>query len=163
MRTGSKVALAASTSAALLMLIALIPGTARAAAILVQDIDQPARAPFVTTVTLNAVTNFNFTPVSIPTGQRLVIDYVSITGAATTTSGPYVIPIVIINAGLNGQGSNSFYFAPPQNPYESSQFYMVQPTTIYADTLAVGPAYAGYPPNFDTFNVVISGHLISNP
>jgi hypothetical protein len=132
-----------------------------ATALLVQDIDQPARAPFAVTVMTNAVTDFNYTPVTIPAGQRLVIQNVSITGLAQAS--PYVVPITVLSAGLNGQGTNLYYFAPPQNNQESTQYYLSQPTTIYADSLAVAPAYAGYTPTTDVFNVVITGFLISNP
>ena len=134
--------------------------------VMTQDVDQPARAPFVVTVTTNAVTNFNYTPVTIPSGQRLVIQNVSITGAAQSIVDNQVEPIqpiTILSAGLNGAGSNLYYFAPPQNNQLSTQFYLSTPTTIYADTLAVGPAFAGFTPTFDTFNVVITGYLISNP
>ena len=137
-----------------------------ATALLVQDIDQPARAPFATTVSLNAVTNFNYTQVPIPTGQRLVIDYVSISGAAQSVVNNTVEPIqpiIILNTSVAGGPANLYYLAPPQNNQLSTQFYMAQPTTIYADTLEVGPAFAGFTPTFDVFNVVISGHLISNP
>jgi hypothetical protein len=118
--------------------------------------------PFVTTVTVNPVTNFNYTLVPLPAGMRLVIDYVSLSGAAESTSGA-IQPIVILNTQLNGGTNNLFYFAPPQNAQLPTQFYSSEKTVIYADTLYVGPAFAGFTPSFDTFNVVISGHLIPNP
>ncbi|HUP02857.1 MAG TPA: hypothetical protein VMU19_02630 [Bryobacteraceae bacterium] len=131
-------------------------------AAMVQDIDQPARAPFQTTVTVNAISNFNYTSVSIPSGQRLVVDYVSMSGAATSASGN-IQPIIILSSTVGGGPSTLYYFAPQANSLVSGQFYSGQNTTIFADTLQVGPAFAGYSPNFLTFNVVISGHLISNP
>lgn len=126
---------------------------------------QTAPTPFVVTVVTNPVSNFNYTPVAIPAGKRLQIDYVSISGAAQSTSGP-IQPIVILNTTLGTGPSNLFYFAPPQDSQGgqlSSQFYMSQQTTIYADTLLVGPAFAGFSPSFDIMNVVISGHLYAAP
>jgi hypothetical protein len=125
---------------------------------------QAAGDPFVTTITVDAVTNFNYTSVSIPAKKRLVIDYISLSGAAQSVVNNQVEPIqpiVILNATVAGGTQNLFYFAPQQNNQLSTQFYMAQPTTIYADTLLVGPAFAGFAPTFDTFNVVISGHLVA--
>jgi hypothetical protein len=138
------------------------PLLAQARAALVQDIDQPARAPFQVTVPVN-VNNFIFTPVSIPAGQRLVIDYISLSGAATTIMGPNLQPIVILSSSVAGGPSSLYYYAPVQSTTDPGQFYHSEKTAIYADSLAVGPAFAGYEPNFLSFNVVISGHLISNP
>src|SRR5258708_16200270 len=50
---------------------------AQAKAALVQDVDQPARQPFQATVSVNS-NNFVFTPVSIPSGKRLVVQYLAI-------------------------------------------------------------------------------------
>lgn len=119
--------------------------------------------PFVTTVQVDAVNNFNYTPVAIPSGKRLVVDYVSMSGAASGNGGA-IQPIVILDATLIGGAQNLFYFAPPVNTQLNTQYYMAQNTEIFADgTLLVGPAFAGFSPNFDTFNVVITGHLIANP
>jgi hypothetical protein len=149
------------TSAALLVLLSILGAsyTKSAAA-------QDARDPFVVTVTTNAVTNFNYTPVTIPTGKRLVIEYVSLSGAAQSIVNNQVEPIqpiTILNTTVAGGPANLFYLAPPQNNQLSTQFYLAQPVTIYADTLAVGPAFAGFTPTFDTFNVVISGYLVDIP
>lgn len=130
---------------------------------------QPAAAqdnpvPFVTTVTVNPVSNFNYTTVAIPAGMRLVIDYVSISGAAQTAHGA-IQPIVILNTTVAGNGGqNLFYFAPQNTSFWlPTQFYMTQKTTIFADTLLVGPAFAGFSPTFDILSVVISGHLVPIP
>lgn len=154
------------TLAAALVLLAVAgkfyaqPVMAQVRAALVQDVDQPARAPFQVTVTVNPVSNFNYTQVAIPAGKRLVIDYVSITGAAQASGGA-IQPIVLLNSTVAGGSGNLYYFAPPANSNLPTQFYMAQPTTIYADTLYVGPAFSGFSPTFDTMNVVISGHLIT--
>jgi len=154
------------TLAAGLTLLAVVgkfyaqPVMAQVRAALVQDVDQPARAPFQVTVTVNPVANFNYTQVAIPAGKRLVIDYVSISGAAFSNSGA-IQPIVILNSTLGGGQNSLYYLAPPANASLPTQYYMAQPTTIYADTLYVGPAFAGFTPTFDVMSVVISGHLIT--
>lgn len=122
---------------------------------------QDVPTPFVTTVPIN-INNFNYTAVTIPAGMRLVVDYVSVTGAAQSSSGG-VQPIAILNTTVGGSPSNLFYFAPPQNTTVAGQYYMTQSTAIYADTLSVGPAFAGFTPDFMAFNVVLSGHLIAIP
>ena len=137
------------------------PLMAQVRAALVQDVDQPARAPFQITVPIN-INNFNFTPVAIPAGKRLVIDYVSMSGAAQT-SGPDVQPIIIFSSSLNGGSNSLYYFGPSPSATVPGQYYHAEPTTIYADSLNVSPAFSGYTPTFMSFNVVISGHLISVP
>lgn len=123
---------------------------------------QTAPVPFETTVVVNPVANFNYTQVTIPAGKRLIVDYVSISGAAFSTSGA-IQPIVILNTTLGTGPNNLFYFAPPANAQLPTQFYMVQPTVLYADKLYVGPAFAGFTPAFDIMSVVISGHLVASP
>ena len=115
--------------------------------------------PFVVTVPVN-VNNFTYTPVAIPQGMRLVIDYMSLSGAAQSSSGP-VQPIVILNTQVAGGTSNLFYFEPSPSATVSGQYYMSEKTVIYADSLNVSPAFSGYTPTFLAFNVVISGHLVS--
>ncbi|MGA2433923.1 MAG: hypothetical protein ABSG25_01420 [Bryobacteraceae bacterium] len=128
---------------------------------LVQDVDQPGRAPFQVTVPIN-IDNFNFTPVTIPAGHRLVIDYISMSGA-TQTSGAYVQPIIIFSSSVASGPSNLYYVAPQQSGTVPGQYYHTEQATIYADSLSVSPAFAGFTPSFMAFNVVISGHLISLP
>jgi hypothetical protein len=139
---------------------AVEPGAAGQPAPAQSPLPLQTQTPFQTTVTTNVLSCFCFTPVPLPAGKRLIIQYISQTGAATTTSGPYIIPITVLASTVAGGPSTSYYFAPPQNAQEASQFYETQPVTIYADTLYVGPAFAGFDPNFDTFNVVISGYLV---
>lgn len=123
---------------------------------------QTAPVPFVTTVVVNPVADFNYTQVTIPAGKRLIVDYVSISGAAFSTSGA-IQPIVVLNTVLGTGPGNLFYFAPQANAQLPTQFYMIQPTVIYADKLYVGPAFAGFTPTFDIMSVVISGHLVAAP
>jgi hypothetical protein len=154
------------TFAGALLLLAVLgkfyakPVFAQVRAALVQDVDQPARAPFQATVTVNALTNFNYTTVSIPAGKRLVVDMVSMSGAAAGTGGS-IQPIIILSSNVAGNPNALFYFAPSPSATLPEQFYSSQPTNIFADSLQVGPAFAGFSPSFMTFNVVISGHLIA--
>jgi hypothetical protein len=117
-----------------------------------------ASAAFEVTVPVN-INHFAFTPVSIPSGKRLVVQNVNISGAAATTGG-YVQPIVILSSTINSAAANIHYYAPPRSVTDPTQFYEDQQTTIYADTLEVGPAFAGYTPTFLVFNVVITGYLV---
>jgi len=137
------------------------PLMAQARAALVQDVDQPARAPFQVTVPIN-INNFNYTPVTIPTGKRLVIDYISMSGAAQTT-GADIQPIIILSSSVAGGSNTLYYIAPQQSGTVPGQYYHAEQATIYADSLSVSPAFSGYTPSFMAFNVVISGHLISLP
>lgn len=155
------------TIAAGLLLLAVVgkfyapPVLAQVRAALVQDVDQPARAPFQVTVNAD-IKNFTFTSVPIPSGKRLVIDYVALAGAAQTT-GAYVQPIVILESSVGGGPAAQYYMSPQQSTVAAGQYYQAQPVTIYADSLSVAPAYAGFFPSFMDFNVVISGHLVSVP
>lgn len=127
---------------------------------LVKDVDEAARGAFTVTVEVN-INNFNYIPVKIPTGKRLVIDYISMSGAAQSPDGP-IQPIIILQAQNAGSASNLFYFAPQQSSTVPGQFYDAKQTTIYADMLSVGPGFSGFSPSFLGFNVVISGHLVTH-
>lgn len=120
-----------------------------------------AKNAFEVTVTVN-INNFVYTPVAIPAGKRLVVQNVNLSGAATT-SGAYVVPIVILSSTIGSGTANLSYFSP--NPYvtDPSQFYEDKQTTVYADTLQVAPAFAGFTPTFMEFNVVITGYLVDLP
>lgn len=120
-----------------------------------------ARNAFEVTVPVN-VNNFTYTPVTIPAGKRLVVQNVSLSGAAQT-DGAYVVPIVILSSSINSGASNLHYFAPSPYPTDTSQFYLSTQTTIYADQLEVSPAFAGFTPTFLAFNVVITGYLVDLP
>jgi len=137
------------------------PLMAQVRAALVQDVDQPARQPFQVTVPIN-INNFTYTPVTIPAGKRLVVDYLAMSGAAQT-AGAYIQPIIIFNSGVAGNPSALYYVAPSQSSTAPGQYYHTEKAAIYADSLSVSPAFAGYSPTFMSFNVVISGHLISVP
>jgi hypothetical protein len=134
---------------------------AAVASALVKDVDQPARAPFQATVTLD-FNNFVYTPIPIPSGQRLVVEYVSITGAAQSNSGP-LQPIVLLSSSVAGNPGATFYFGPTPVAALPTQFYHGQTTAIYADSLQIGPGYAGYTPAYMIMNVVVSGHLVAVP
>ena len=124
-----------------------------------KDVDQAARAPFQVSVPIN-ITNFVYTPVAIPAGKRLVIDYISFSGAAQT-SGAYVQPILLLDVGVANNPSVVYYLGSNPSATAPGQYYHSETATIYADTLSVAPAYAGYTPSFMGFNLVITGHLIT--
>ena len=137
------------------------PLMAQVRAAMVQDVDQPARAPFQVTVPIN-ITNFTYTPVVIPAGKRLVVDYISMSGAAQT-AGADIQPIIIFSSSVAGNPSCLYYIGPQQSGTTPGQYYHTEKTTIFADSLSVSPAFAGFAPTFMAFNVVISGHLVSIP
>jgi hypothetical protein len=139
---------------ALLSCFAIFPS----ANLLAQTTD-PALNAFQVTVNVN-IDNFNFTTVTIPAGQRLVIQDISLSGAAQT-SGAYVQPIVILSSTLGAGAANLRYFGPNPSATDPGQYYADYPTTLYADTLEVSPAFAGYTPTFMSFNVVITGYLVN--
>lgn len=116
---------------------------------------------FQVTVPVN-VNNFTVTPVTIPAGKRLVVQDVSFDGAAQT-AGPYVVPIIVLTTTIGGGAQNNRYFAPTPYPTDPTQFYSDMTTVLYADTLGVSPAFAGYTPTFMSFNVVITGYLVDLP
>ncbi len=116
---------------------------------------------FEVTVPIN-INNFNFTTVTIPTGKRLVIQNVSMSGAAQT-AGADVQPICILALTIGDSAQILRYFAPLEDPQVSGQYYQEWETTMYADTLEVSPAFSGYTPSFMSFNVVITGYLVSMP
>jgi len=117
-----------------------------------------AQTAFQTNFTLG----FDDVPVTIPAGQRLVIDFVAVNGVAQSNSGP-IQPSIIFYSTLTGGGSASYYLQPAPSPVTvpgTGQVYLAQPVKIYADNLTVGGGYAGYSPSFFSFNVNISGHLV---
>src|ERR1700710_2026805 len=98
------------TFAASLMLLAVAgtfcakPAMAQARPTLVQNTDEPARAPFQTTISLNFSTGTVFVSVPIPSGKRLVIDYVSVAGAAASNTGA-IQPVIILESSVAGSPS----------------------------------------------------------
>jgi hypothetical protein len=108
------------------------------------------------------INNFTYTAVTIPAGYRLVIQNISLSGAAQT-SGSYVQPIILISTTLGANPAVLRYFGPNPSATVPGQYYQDYETTMYADTLSVGPAFAGYTPSFMAFNVVITGYLVAPP
>jgi hypothetical protein len=126
--------------------------------VLVQDVDQPARAPFQVRLSLN--TNILDQTVTIPAGKRLVVDYVTVNGDATSANGG-IQPIVTLTSTVAGNASSTFYIAPVQSTSVPEQFLTSGPTKIYADSLVVGLGFSGFSPNNLAVGVAISGHLIT--
>lgn len=120
-----------------------------------------AKNAFAVTVPIN-INNFVYTPVTIPAGKRLVVQDVSLSGAAQT-AGSYVQPIIILGATLGSGALNLHYYAPIEDVKVPGQFYSDFQTTVYADTLEVGPAFSGFDPTFMSFSVVITGYLVELP
>jgi hypothetical protein len=119
-----------------------------------------AKNAFQVSVTIN-INNFTYTPIPIPAGKRLVVQSVNLSGAAAAN--PYVQPIVMVGATLGSGPTNFHYFGPSVSTTDPTQFYGDYQTTIYADTLEVGPAFAGFTPDYLVFNVVVTGYLVDLP
>ncbi len=103
--------------------------------------------------------------ITIPAGQRLVVDFITVSGIADSLSGP-IQPTIILQSSLNGGGSASYYLDPAPSPVNipgANQLYLAKGLTVYADSLTVSPAYAGFAPFTFTFNVSLSGHLVPMP
>jgi hypothetical protein len=120
-----------------------------------------ARNAFQVTVPIN-INNFTFTPVTIPAGKRLVVQDVSMSGAAQT-AGSDVQPIIIMAATLGSGPESLRYFGPNPSATVPGQYYADISTTLYADDLQVSPAFSGFTPTFMAFNVVITGYLVDLP
>ncbi len=127
---------------------------------LVRNVDEPGRGAFQTTVQVGFGTGLAGVP--IPAGKRLIIDYVSIHGNASGTSGA-VVPTILIESSINSQPSINYYISPVQIDPTIDQWRASQEVKIYADSLAIGVGYAGSVPFVLSFLVDISGHLIDMP
>jgi len=134
------------------------PVAAQIRGMLVQDVDQPARAPFQWTYTFTAALAQQ--TLTIPTGYRLVVDYVNVHGDAYSSSGGIQPEIDLFSPADVLFPQYALY--PQQSATVSDQFSGSWPVTIYADTLRVGTGFAGAPPDAGAFGfqVTISGHLI---
>jgi hypothetical protein len=134
------------------------PVAAEIRGLLVQDVDQPARANFQWTFSFTADTPDQ--TVTIPNGYRLVIDYVNVNGDAVGNGGGIQPEIVLYTPASNLLPQ--YYLYLQQSATDSTQFSGSWPVTIYADTLKVGTGYAGYPPEAGNFGLraTISGHLV---
>jgi hypothetical protein len=133
------------------------PVAAQIRGMLVQDVDQPARANFQWTFSFTADTPPQ--TVTIPKGYRLVIDYVNAQGEVTP--GGIQPEILLYVPASTPDYSPEYYLYLQQSGPATDHFYGSWPVTIYADTLKVGTGYAGLaaPISFG-FTVTISGHLV---
>ena len=127
---------------------------------LVRNVDEPGRGAFQTTVQVGFGTGLAGIP--IPAGKRLIIDYVSIHGNASGTTGA-IVPTILIESSINSQASINYYISPVQIDPTIDQWRASQPVKIYADSLAIGVGYAGSVPFTLSFAVDVSGHLIDMP
>jgi hypothetical protein len=131
------------------------PVAAEIRGLLVQDVDQPARAPFQWTFGFLTADTPDQT-VTIPKGYRLVIDYVNAQGDVTPSG---VQPEIVLYV----PASNSlpqYYLYLEQSAADPEHFSGSWPVTIYADTLKVGTGYAGGAPSIFSLTVAVSGHLV---
>jgi hypothetical protein len=127
--------------------------------VLVESID--AKNAFQMTLILSTV---SLTPVPIPAGQRLVVEFISIGGTASSTSGA-TQPVVVLESTLNGGPVGEFVFdlTPTPVPLPAGTFVLNQPTKIYADTLNMGLGDSGATITGSYIGVTISGHLVAIP
>ena len=105
---------------------------------------------------------FNSQSIPIPAGKRLVVDFVTVHGVVNSLSGP-IQPDVLLQSSLNGGASSTFTLEPGPSPVNitgENQLYLAQPVKVYADTLSVSGAFAGYDPDTFILIVSISGHLV---
>ena len=132
------------------------PVAAQIRGMLVQDVDQPARAPFQQTFEFSGVTGQT---VTIPKGYRLVVDYVCAHGDAFSSEGG-IQPEVTLYSPAGGAPQYLLY--PQQSATVPDQFSGSWPVAIYADTFGVGAGVSGFPPDSGRFGiqVTISGHLV---
>ena len=102
---------------------------------------------------------------TIPAGQRLVVDFVTASGGAYSLSGP-IQPSIVLESSLNGGGQANYYLQPAPTATVipgTGQMHLAQPVKIYADNLTVAAGFAGFSPASYVFNVAISGHLVPIP
>jgi hypothetical protein len=125
----------------------------------VRDEDSPGRNAFQTAVNLN-ISGVTGEGLTIPTGKRLVIDYVTV-GASAPSAGTQ--PYIVIFTTLNGGPSVGYQMTLKQSPLALQQFGDSEKVQIYGDTAFVSLAYAGNVPGIYSAGVSISGHLINIP
>ena len=127
-----------------------------AAPLLVRDPDNPARQPFVATLlSVNPNTSF-FT---VPSGKRLVIEYVS--GQGTLPAGD---KLLFVRLQVETQGSIVLHrFLPVLTGTEGNVdvFLVSQQTRLYADPGST--VILSGPPANVIFSVTVSGYLVDVP
>lgn len=100
--------------------------------------------------------------VTIPVGQRLVVDFVTITGGVYPPDVTQVV--VLLGSSLNGGAAASYYLTPAHTDFSGeTRLTFAQPVKVYADALLVSAGYAGATPAGFTVGVAISGHLVPIP
>ena len=103
--------------------------------------------------------------VAIPSGQRLVIEYITIFGFASSSAGP-TQPVIQLQSHLTGGTSATYFFEPGPNPVNDPTgrgVYLAQPVKVYADTLNMDLGFTDNSPFLYQMNVAISGHLVPIP
>jgi hypothetical protein len=125
----------------------------------IRDEDSPGRNAFQTSMNLS-FTGTSGSGISIPSGKRLVIDYVSAAGSGPPSG---TQPYITIFTTVGGGPSISYTLTLTQSPIAIQQFQHSEKVAIYGDTAFVSLAFAGTTPGFLNANVSISGHLIDIP
>jgi hypothetical protein len=134
------------------------PVAAQIRGLLVQDVDQPARAPFQAEFELTWPPPGPAQAVTIPKGYRLVVDYVCAHGTAHSSLGG-IQPSVVLTSPA-GSSTEKYVLFVQQSTTVPDQFSGSWPVAVYADSLTVGPGLAGYTPDSYDFFVMISGNLV---
>lgn len=132
------------------------------------NVGKAALNAFQATVQLdvNGITGPLSAQIPIPSGQRLVIEFVEANGTAAAAGGgvqPEVILFSTLNPVVGGQSSPtvSYNFYLDQSLTVPTQFKVASPVKIYADQLSVGIGYAGFQPTYLQYGVSISGYLVN--
>ncbi|HWN99211.1 MAG TPA: hypothetical protein VNS63_08075, partial [Blastocatellia bacterium] len=127
-----------------------------ASPLVVRDLDNPALQPFVATLlSVNPNTSF-FT---VPSGKRLVIEYVS--GQGTLPTGD---KLLFVRLQINTGGSTVFHrFLPVLTGTEGNVdvFLVSQQTRLYAEPGS--SVILSGPPANTIFSVTVSGYLVDIP
>ncbi len=77
--------------------------------VLTQEVD--SKNAFQASITLGLTSQ----PISIPSGQRLVVDFVTVSGVANSLSGA-IQPTIVLSSTLNGGAPVHYYLDPAPTP-----------------------------------------------
>jgi hypothetical protein len=135
--------------------VSSMPAVALAGTSSVRDADNDVRNAFVAEIDLD-INNVSGEYIQTPPGTRLVIEYMSIAGSATSNA----VPLITIFPGLNGGAGPQFDFFLDQSATNANKYGWNGAVRLYGDLIWVSEAFAGATPAFYTARVSISGHLV---
>jgi hypothetical protein len=98
-------------------------------------------------------------PIAIPSGQRLVVDFLTAGGTVSAQGGTQ--PLIYVDSNAAGGDTVRYVFEPQQSKTCELCYSLAQEVHIYADSLSVRADASGFFPTFLGFEVSLSGHLIS--